>query len=92
MDKFNIFEFKIGKGKKSLKEWIKIGVIVHFLLDAISLIPGVEKRKLFNLVDELQLKLNTEMLNDYIIRDAELLSYRIDRVITKAIEEYENPS
>jgi hypothetical protein len=92
MSKFNIFEFKIGKEKKPLKELIKIGAIIHFSLDAISLIPGVEKRKLFNLVDELQLKLNIEMLNDYIIQDTELLSYRIDRVITKSIEEYENPS
>ena len=92
MSKFNIFEFKLGKEKKSLKEWIKIGAIVHFSLDVISLIPGVEKRKLFNLVDEFQLKLNIEMLNDYIIQDTELLSYRIDRVVTKSIEEYENPS
>ena len=92
MSKFNIFEFKYGKEKKSLKEWIKIGAIVHFSLDVISLIPGVEKRKLFNLVDEFQLKLNMKTLNDYIIQDTELLSYRIDRVVTQSIEEYENPS
>ena len=92
MSKFNIFEFKYGKQKKSLKEWIKIGAIVHFSLDTISLIPGVKKRKLFNLVDELQLKLNVEALNDYIIQDTELLGYRIDRVIDKALEDYENPS
>ena len=93
MSKFNIFEFKFGKEKKPLKEWIKIGAIVHFSLDTISLIPGVEKRKLFNLVDELQLKLNIiEVLNDYIIQDTELLSYRIDRVIDKSLEDYENPS
>ena len=93
MGKFNIFEFKFGKEKKPLKEWIKIGAIVHFSLDTISLIPGVEKRKLFNLVDELQLKLNIiEVLNDYIIQDTELLGYRIDRVIDKALEDYENPS
>ena len=92
MSKFNIFEFKFGKEKKPLKEWIKIGAIVHFSLDAISLIPGVEKRKLFNFVDELQLKLNIEVLNDYIIQDTELLSYSIDRVIGKALEDYENPS
>ena len=92
MSKFNIFEFKFGKEKKPLKEWIKIGAIVHISLDAISLTPGVKKRKLFNFVDELQLKLNIEVLNDYIIQDTELLSYRIDRVIGKALEDYENPS
>jgi hypothetical protein len=92
MSKFNIFEFKFGKEKKPLKEWIKIGAIVHFSLDVISLIPGVEKRKLFNFVDELQLKLNIEVLNDYIIQDTELLSYRIDRVIDRSLEDYENRS
>ena len=89
---FNIFEFKFGKEKKSLKEWIKIGAIVHFSLDTISLIPGVKKRKLFNFIDELQLKLNVEVLNDYIIQDTELLGYRIGRVIDKALKNYGNPS
>jgi len=89
MSKFNIFEFKIGKEKKPLKEWIKIGAILHLSLDTISLIPGVEKRKLFNFVDELQLKLNIDMLNDYIIQDSELITYRIERVLDKSIKEYE---
>ncbi len=30
-----------------------------------------------------------DIINDYIIQDEELLSYRIDRVVTKAISEYE---
>jgi hypothetical protein len=87
--KFNIFEFKFGKEKKSLKEWIKIGAIIHGSLDLISLIPGVEKRKAFNLMDEIQLRIGTiDVINDYIIQDSELLSYRIDRVIDKSLEEY----
>lgn len=89
MGKFNIFEFKYGKEKKPLKEWIKIGAILHLSLDTISLIPGVKKRKLFNFVDELQLKLNIDMLNDYIIQDSELITYRIERVLDKSIKEYE---
>ena len=89
MSKFNIFEFKYGKEKKPLKEWIKIGAILHLSLDTISLIPGVKKRKLFNFVDELQLKLNIDMLNDYIIQDSELITYRIERVLDKSIKEYE---
>jgi hypothetical protein len=87
--KFNIFEFKFGKEKKSLKEWIKIGAIIHGSLDLISLIPGVEKRKAFNLMDEIQLRIGTiDVINDYIIQDEELLKYRIDRVIDKSLEEY----
>jgi hypothetical protein len=88
MGKFNIFEFKIGKEKKSLKDWIKIGAIVHFSLDAISLIPGVQKKKVFNLLDEAQLSVGIDILNDYIIQDSELITYRIERVLDKSIKEY----
>ncbi len=88
--KFNIFEFKFGKEKKTFKELIKIGAIIHGSLDLISILPGVEKRKVFNLLDEFQLKMGTfEVLNDYIIHDTELISYRIDRTISKSIAEYE---
>lgn len=89
MGKFNIFEFKRGKQKKSLAEWIKIGAILHLTLDTVSLIPGVDKRKAFNLLDEFQQKMGIDALNDYIIQDDELISYRIHRVIDKAIEEHE---
>ena len=89
MSKFNIFEFKYGKEKKSLKEWIKIGAILHLSLDTISLIPGVEKKKVFNVVDQVQQKLGIDVLNDYIIQDSELITYRIERVLDKAVEEYE---
>jgi hypothetical protein len=88
-DKFNIFEFKFGKEKKPLKEWIKIGAIIHGSLDMVSLIPGIEKRKVFNFIDELQLKMGTiDIINDYVIQDGELLKYRIDRVIDKSLEEF----
>jgi hypothetical protein len=90
MSKFNIFKFKYGKQKRSLKELIKIGAIIHGSLDLISIIPGVEKRKVFNLLDEFQLKMGTiDVLNDYIIRDDELIGYRINRVIDNSIQEYE---
>lgn len=89
MAKFNIFEFKFGKEKKPLKEWIKVGAIIHLSLDTISLIPGLKKEKVFNFLDEIQLSMGVDILNDYIIQDFELISYRIDRIINKAIQEYE---
>lgn len=88
--KFNIFDFSFGKEKKSLKESIKIGSILHFSLDIIALVPGFEKKQVFNFIDNLQQKMGTiDVLNDYIIQDSELLSYRIDRVVSKSISEYE---
>ena len=89
MGKFNIFEFKYGKEKKPLKEWIKIGAIIHFSLDIISSIPGVQKKKVFNLLDEVQSSMGIDILNDYIIQDSELITYRIERVLDKSIKEYE---
>jgi hypothetical protein len=89
MSKFNIFEFKYGKEKKPLKEWIKIGAILHLSLDTISLIPGVQKKKVFNLLDEVQFSMGIDILNDYIIQDTELIAYRIERVLDKAVKEYE---
>ncbi len=90
MGKFNIFEFKLGKQKKSLQEWIKIGAIIHLSLDTISSIPGVEKKKVFNILDTIQQKLNIEVLNDYIICDDELLGYRIEKVLDTSIKDYES--
>jgi hypothetical protein len=89
MSKFNIFEFKFGKETPPLKELIKVGAIIHLSLDIISLIPGVEKKKVFNIIDTIQQKLNIEVLNDYIIRDDELLGYRIEKVLNKSIKDYE---
>lgn len=90
MSKYNIFEFKKGKEKKSLFYWIRFGALFHLTLDVISLLPGIEKKKVFNFIDESQLNMNIEVLNDYIIQDKELLDYRIDRVLTKALREYED--
>ena len=86
--KHNLFQINIGKQVKTLREYIRIGAIFHASLDVFSLIPAVKKKSLFNIVDQLQLKLNIEALNDYIIKDSELLGYRIERVITKALKVY----
>jgi hypothetical protein len=52
------------------------------------MIPGVEKKKVFNAVDKLQQKLGIDVLNDYIIRDDELIKYRIERVLDESVKEY----
>jgi hypothetical protein len=90
MSKYNIFEFKYGKEKKDIFHYVKLGLLLKGSIDAISFLPGVEKEKVFNLVDRLQLSLKIDVLNDYIIKDEELLGYRLKRVVTEAIQEYEN--
>lgn len=40
-------------------------------------------------MDEIQLRMGTiDIINDYVIQDSELLSYRIHRVINKSLEEF----
>lgn len=86
---FNVFKFKFGKTRRSLIDWIKIGAIFHMSLDTLSMIPGVEKRKLFNLIDSFQIHIGYTPLNDYIIKDEELIGYRVDRIVAKALEKYQ---
>jgi hypothetical protein len=56
------------------------------------MIPGVNKKQVFNLIDEVQLKLGADILNEYIIKDTELIGYRIERVLDRAVKEYERNS
>jgi hypothetical protein len=86
--KFNILEFNFGKQRRSLKEWIQIGAIFHLVLNAISLIPGLKKETVFNFLDKIQRRFNLEVINDYIIQDSELLNFRIQRIVSEVLEDY----
>jgi hypothetical protein len=89
MDKFNIFKFKYGKEKKNIFHYAKVGILLDVGLSLVSLIPGVQKKDAFNVIDNVQKKFGIDVLNDYIIKDEEYLGYRIDRVINEAIQDYE---
>lgn len=89
MEKFNIFKFKYGKEKRDIFYYAKVGVIFDVGLSLISLIPGVQKKDAFNLIDIIQQKIKIDFINDYVIKNEEYLGYRIDRVINEAIRDYE---
>lgn len=82
-------EFSYGKKRLSIFDYAKIGVVLEAVITVATLLPGVDRKKAFNVVDKLQQKLNIEPLNDYIIRDDELIRYRIKRVLDQSIKEYE---
>lgn len=88
--KFNIFNFKLGKQKRDFKYYLNGSLFIKLPVELISLIPGIEKKKVFNLLDVVQLKLNIDAINDYIIKDDEFLSYRIEREVNKALEDNGN--
>jgi len=93
MSKFNIFEFEFGKKRRNIFHYVRLGFLFKGTIDVVSLLPFVDRKSIFNFIDELQqLYVGSDDLNDYIIQDEELLLFRIDRILTKAIEEYENNS
>ena len=85
----NKHKFSYGQKRRSVFDFVKVGLLLKVPLDVISSIPGVEKKKVFNVVDKLQQKLGIDILNDYIIQDEELLKYRIERTLDESVEEYE---
>jgi hypothetical protein len=85
----NKTEFSYGKKRYGIFHYAKLGLIFKGSLDLISMVPGVEKKKVFNTIDKLQQKMGIGVLNDYIIRDDELIKYRIERVLDESVEDYE---
>jgi hypothetical protein len=83
-------KFSYGKKLYDIFHYARLGIIFKGTLDLISIVPGIEKKKVFNIIDEIQLKIGIGVLNDYIIRDDELIRYRIERVLNDSIKRYEN--
>lgn len=88
----NKYKFSYGKKRLSIFDYAKIGVVLDVAIRAASLLPGVDRKKAFNVIDRAQQKLGIEALNDYIIRDDELVSYRIERTLDDSVREYERNS
>jgi hypothetical protein len=90
MSRFNIFKFKHGKERRNILDYMRIGFLLKGTVDVVSLLPFIDRKFIFNLIDEIQLKFGSDALNNYIIKDDELLKFRIDRIIEKALKDYEN--
>lgn len=85
--KKNQVEFHIGKKQRSIFHYVKVGLLLKGSIDVVSMIPGIKKESVFNVVDVVQQRLGLDVLNDYIIKDPELLNFRINRVITDALKD-----
>ena len=86
--KYNIFSFKYGKEPKDIKYYAKLSVLVHGTLDIVSILPGVNKKKAFTIFDKIVRTMNIESLNDFIIKDQELLAYRVENIVDDAVNKY----
>jgi len=81
-------KFHFGKKHYEILEWAKLGVALDLTIAALSYLPGLNRKKAFNMVDAFQLRGDYDFLNNYIIKDQEFLSYRLERELDKAIREH----
>jgi len=87
------FNFSFGKKKKGIIEWAKISVVLEGIIEILSSVLKIDKKKLWDVVDEIQRELLKrglidDIVNDYVINTPELLDQRVERDVDKAIEEY----
>jgi hypothetical protein len=85
--------FKIN-GKKTILTWAKISIILESLVSILSKFLKIDKKKLWDIIDEIQRWLYKKgwidnTVNEYIIKTPELLDQRVVRDVDKAIKEYE---
>ena len=80
------FTFHFGKKKRSIWDWVKLGFALDVGITVASYLPGMNRQKVFHLIDEVQRDRDWEFLNEYIVSDPEFLRYRIEKDIDLAIE------
>ena len=85
----NKAEFSFGKKRRNIFDYLKVGVVLETALNIATIIPGMNRKQAFNKIDKMQQKIGIDALNDYIIRDSELVKYRIERTLDESVEEYE---
>ncbi len=88
------FNFSFGKKKRGVIEWAKISIILESLVSILSKSLKIDKKKLWDIIDEIQRWLYKKgwidnTVNEYIIKTPELLDQRVIRDVDKAIKEYE---
>ena len=83
------WKFHFGKKKREILDWVKLGAALNFSIEILSFVPGLDRKRVFNAIDAFQLKGDYDFLNEYIIKDQEFLSYRLERELNRAIRNYE---
>lgn len=86
--------FSFGKKRRTALEWAKIAMVLESLVEFLSKWSKIDKKKLWELVDEIQRELLKrgwidDTINDYVINTPELLDQRVVRDVDNAIKEYE---
>ena len=82
-----MFRFEAGAKKKSMKRRYIVGIALGLLVDLLHRYLKVSQGTLWALVDEIGREFDIEDINALILLNSKLLDSRIERDVTKAIDD-----
>jgi len=83
------FNFHFGKKKSTAIQLIIVGVTLTTIVTTLSRCTGVIEEHIWDLVDEVQRQLPSNIIRDIILRDPHKIERRVIRDVDKAIRDYE---
>lgn len=83
------FNFQYGKKETSMSTWVKLTLAIKMGVPFLARLLHVKETNLYALLDEIVRKYFPQsVVNEFFIKDSELLSLRVDRDLSKAEEDY----
>jgi len=83
-----VINFNFGKKKPDKKQIIIVSIIVSSIIATLSQCTGVSENGLWDLLDEIQRKyFPGTIINELIIQDPNKVGRRVERDVTRAIDE-----
>ena len=83
------FNFHFGKKKSTATKLIIVGITLTTIITTLSRCVGVKEDHIWDLVDEVQRQLPSNIVRDIILLDPQKIERRVIRDIDKAIADYE---
>jgi len=83
-----MINFNFGKKKTDKKQLLIVGLVLSSIIAALSQCTGVSENGLWDLLDEIQRKYFSQgILNELILQDPNQVKRRVERDVTRAIDE-----
>ena len=83
-----MINFNFGKKKTDKKQLLILGLVLSSIIAALSQCTGVSENGLWDLLDEIQRKYFPQtILNELILQDSNQVKRRVERDVTRAIDE-----
>jgi len=80
--------FNFGKKKPDIKQYVIVGLILSTTITTLSQCTKISENTLWDFLDEIQRKYFPQtIINDFIIKDPEKLNRRVERDVSRAIDQ-----